>query len=331
MRLTLLATIVLLAVACSSEPEATATPTATAEPTAAPTVEPAPAAPTVHLDPTFEVQVTEAVVYGKALVHGEWGATGTAVDLTLDVYEPIDDGDAPHPAIIVIHGGGFRSNHSQTGSFPGISEYFASRGWVAVSINYRLSQEHGTFPADWPEGRGAVYTATRDASAAVRWLRDRADHYDIDTERITALGASAGAIVALALGSADEGDYRDEITIGEDWTLATTRLHQSSRVATVIDLWGSLSALTPLEVLDGESRINEGDAAVLIIHGTEDSVVPFASGVEVRRAMAEAGVPVELVALEGIGHSKFAALANERPQNDVTFDFIVEHQGLEVR
>lgn len=200
------------------------------------------------------------------------------------------------------------------------------------SINYRLSGEHGTIPAGWGKTLSSVYPATRDAKAAVRWMRDRAHIYSLDTERITALGSSAGALVTLALGTVDEGDYRDELSLEDDWTLATTNLEQSSRVATVIDQWGTLSAVTRLEELSPGDRIDSGDAPVLIIHGTEDGLVLFSRGLEVQAAFTAVGVPVELQPIDGAGHSPFSARLNDgRPQTEAMLEFMVEHQQLDLR
>jgi acetyl esterase/lipase len=121
MRLTSLIVAVAIFAACTSSiavtPVATPAPTtapsavATAVPTAVPP-------PVVYRDDSFEVKVTDGVTYGKALVHRRAGEVGTAVDLTLDVYEPIDAGDAPRPAIIIVHGGGFDFNDSKSNAFP---------------------------------------------------------------------------------------------------------------------------------------------------------------------------------------------------------------------
>jgi acetyl esterase/lipase len=229
----------------------------------------------------------------------------------------------------VIHGGGFSFNSSKTAAFVNTARYFASRGWVAVSINYRLSGQHGTIPEGW-NGSNAVYPAARDAKAAVRWLRDRAETYNVDTSRITATGGSAGAILALMLGTVDESDYRDEISIEDDWTLGTTRLEQSSSVATVVDHWGSLSAVRSAERYNGGSRIDGNDAPVVILHGTDDAIVPYSAALDVVAAWSDAGIPYELHPIEGAPHSPWGSTVNGRDQLDIVFDFVTADQGLRV-
>jgi acetyl esterase/lipase len=112
----------------------------------------------------------------------------------------------PRPAIVVIHGGGWlegdkSSFASRKDAVPGNIEDFARLGFVAVTINYRLSGE-APYPA-----------ALEDCQCAVRWLRAHATDYNLDPKRIGAYGNSAGGHLALLLGMAGkeaEGPYREE-------------------------------------------------------------------------------------------------------------------------
>lgn len=290
-----------------------------------------PDTPVVYRNEHFEVDVTHDVVYGRGLSHADWGSSQTTtVDLRLDVYEPTAAATAPRPVVVMIHGGGFYSGSSRAGAFVAGANYYASRGWVAFSINYRLADAHGTVPDGWVSSQ-AAYVAIRDAKAAIRWIRANAATYNLDTDRIAVEGGSAGAISALALGATNEADYRDELSLDDDPTLATTNLGQSARVATVIDHWGSLSAVNAAQFFDGQPRIDSSDAPTLIIHGTEDSIVPYAAGLAVRDAFEAAGIPVELVPIPGAGHSPWSTEIGGRPQFDIARDFIVEHQNLDLR
>jgi acetyl esterase/lipase len=101
--------------------------------------------------------------------------------------------DKPRPAVVVIHGGGWvegdRSSFaSRKHGVPGNIEDFAELGFVAVTINYRLSGE-APFPA-----------ALEDCKCAVRWLRAHAGKYNLDPKHIGAYGNSAGGHLALLLG-----------------------------------------------------------------------------------------------------------------------------------
>src|SRR5262249_32121002 len=91
----------------------------------------------------------------------------------------------PRPGIVVIHGGGWlegdkSSFASREHGVPGNIVDFAALGFVAVTINYRLSGE-APFPA-----------ALEDCKNAVRWMRAHAREYNIDPDHIGAYGNSAG-------------------------------------------------------------------------------------------------------------------------------------------
>jgi arylsulfatase A len=105
--------------------------------------------------------------------------------LEMDVYRPKGVwGELP--AIVCIHGGGWakgnRTSHAK------IAQALAARGYVAVTISYRLSGE-ASFPA-----------AIQDCKSAVRFLRANAKEFGIDVDKIGAIGLSAGGhLTALPL------------------------------------------------------------------------------------------------------------------------------------
>ncbi len=165
----------------------------------------APAAgPIRHLDQVFpSATVTKDLVYGSAV--DDQGATE---QLKLDLYRPAGDTATGRPAIVYVHGGGFvAGDKAQTAS---TSTDLARRGYVVVSIDYRLSsmdprQPGGPITDQYIQ---AVLDAQHDAQAAVRWLRANAATYGIDPSRIGITGSSAGAVTALAVGyhADDPGD-----------------------------------------------------------------------------------------------------------------------------
>jgi para-nitrobenzyl esterase len=263
------------------------------------------------------------------------------IDLTLDVFEPVGAPDTPRPVLIMIHGGGFINGNSSVAPMTNMATYFASRGWVAFSINYRLAGDHGTLPSFFPEGDDpnprrveqtyAIYTACRDAKAAIRWIRANAETYGLDTERITASGGSAGSITAVGLGVVDESDCRDELTVDEDPTLATTNLGESSEIHTIIDHWGSAAMVLVVEALNGgDSRFDPTDAPISIVHGTADPTVTFDNAEQLEAAYAETGVPYAYHPLPGAGHGAWQYVLDGKSLFELAFDFIVEQQQLPV-
>ncbi len=105
--------------------------------------------------------------------------------LQLNMARP-KEGAGLFPAVICIHGGGFRAGTRE--SFNGLCLQLAERGYVAVTVSYRLAPKY-QFPA-----------AVHDVKTAVRWMRANAEKYQIDPNRIGTTGGSAGGHLAQFLG-----------------------------------------------------------------------------------------------------------------------------------
>jgi dienelactone hydrolase len=181
-----------------------------------------------------EVRVTRAVVYGHAVVQIHTGRRTRP--LLLDRYEPVIE-VAPgerRPVFVMAFGGAFHRGDRQADEFgegehtnTPVSAYcrsFASRGWVACSIDYRLVQEDpdpgttpviaspsrvpmsrvsrvremlGLSPASAETVCATIEAATDDMAAAVRFVRAHAEEWAIDPAAMVIGGFSAGARIAL--------------------------------------------------------------------------------------------------------------------------------------
>ncbi len=301
-------------------------------------------APTVFESETFEVR-TSTVEYGQGLTHDNWdGDNPEAMSLELDVYEPIGAPDN-RPVIAIIHGGAFKEGDKSDTQYQALGNYFASRGWVAFSINYRLEGDKGSVPQEWadfakyddavPAGKvnqiHAMYPTVRDSKAAIRWIRANAEEYGINTGYITALGASAGAFTSLAIGTTNEEDFKSELSEEEDPTLTTTNLEQSSEVHSVVSLWGGIGTLEYMDsIYGGGDRFDESDAPILIAHGDQDTVVDFSEAEMLRGRYIETGVYYEFYKLEGATHNAWLQKVGQKNLADLAFDFIIKTQNIEV-
>jgi acetyl esterase/lipase len=152
-------------------------------------------------------------------------------DLLLDVYNPPTSPQKLRPAILMIHGGGWRSGDRTQNNY--LAGRLAASGFVAVPVEYRLSTE-ALYPA-------AVY----DVKAAVRWLRANAHTYGINPDQIAILGFSAGGQLAALIGSTN-GKKQFEGKGGQAGT--------SSAVQAVVDIDGILAFIHPESGEGDDSR-----------------------------------------------------------------------------
>jgi dienelactone hydrolase len=164
-----------------------------------------------YLDPVFaEITTTGDLTYGQAV-----NVTGTVQSLELDLYEPTGDTEARRPVVIWAHGGFFtQGNKSEIGT---IAPFLAQRGFVVLSIEYRLNpalpqglegySASEQLPYDLALLTETIRDAQHDMQAAVRWVRANAAARRLDPDRIATAGFSAGATmsVATAYNSDDPG------------------------------------------------------------------------------------------------------------------------------
>jgi len=118
----------------------------------------------------------------KDLVYVSYGKR----ELHLDLFHPRNPTQTPRPAVILVHGGGWRSG-TKSLLIP-LTQQIAARGYIAATVEYRLSPE-AKYPA-------AVY----DLKAAVRWMRENAATYQADPARIAILGCSSSGQLASLIG-----------------------------------------------------------------------------------------------------------------------------------
>ncbi|WP_052639747.1 alpha/beta hydrolase [Zavarzinella formosa] len=223
--------------------------------------------------------------------------------LQLNMARP-KTGDGPFPAIVCIHGGGFRAGHRD--SYNNLIIKLAQNGYVAVTVSYRLAPKF-QFPA-----------AVNDTKAAVRWVRANASKYKIDPERIGTTGGSAGGHLAQFL--AVTGEVKEFEGTGGN-------ADQSSKVACVVNVYGpsdftksygksvdahevlplflggNLETARPMHIRSSPLYwVTPNAAPTLCIHGTDDKYVAHEQAVWMVDKLKAANVPAELLTLEGAGH-----------------------------
>lgn len=321
------------------------------------------------------------IVYAEGLRHDSTSTTPFAVPLELDVYYP-DDESTNRPVFMFIHGGGFKGGTKTKPEIVDMANYYASRGWVFASVDYRTVEElcdaekmpqceakltemtaeekiayyKGIAPVEWVDyaicseediAAGetsecaetllqlqqsiAMYAAQRDAKAALRWIVANAGTYDIDTNYITVGGASAGAITTIAMGISDQDDFRDEISTDDDPTLSTTNLDETYEIQSMVYFWGSNQKLDLFEGVYGVDPYDVNDPELFMAHGNgDDPVTPYEGALELQEIYNSLGIHNELVTLEGKGHGAWNAKVDGKGLSELSYEFLVERQGLDL-
>ncbi len=212
-------------------------------------------------------------------------------------------GTARKPAIVYIHGGGPRQmllgwhNRWEYANDYGANQYLASRGFIVLSVDYRLSVGYGqAFQfADHTSLRGA--SEYRDILAGGRYLQSRPD---VDPARIGVWGASLGGyLTAMALGR-----NSDVFAAGVDIHGVHDRMPPLSPNQQARAMVGD--GLTEADVRQAQkiafdsspiSTVPTWKSPVLLIHGDDDHVVEFHQTVDLERRLVAKGVKVETLVL----------------------------------
>jgi acetyl esterase/lipase/uncharacterized protein (DUF1330 family) len=233
----------------------------------------------------------------------------------LDLVLPENPEGDRLPALVFIHGGGWRSGSKRRPPFILPALRYAAAGYVCISVNYRLVQE------------APLPTAVEDVKTAVRWLRAHADEYQVHPDRIGAYGNSAGAHLALMLAMVGpdkglEGELYPEYSSAVQAVCA-------SAVPADLKVWipdegrpleGDSIFLTgghePLGQRVARSSpityVRADAPPLLLIHGTDDATVPVGQLDDFVEAMRLADHRhLEYLRIEGAGHMVFRQHADE--------------------
>jgi acetyl esterase/lipase len=222
--------------------------------------------------------------------------------LRLDMYLPPDRNTA-HPMIMYIHGGGWQGGHSRnSGAFdnwPATLAMIASRGYVVISINYRLGGEK-RFPA-----------AIHDVKTALRWLRANAEEYGIDKDRFLVWGASAGGhLAALAETTCNVEELAppnlpDNLAVESDCVQAAIGWYGLYDLPAMTQQRGVANAyFAGLEIFASPTTyVDSTDAPFLLIHGTSDSIADPSQSINFNEKLLANGVSSNMHMITDVEHS----------------------------
>ena len=249
--------------------------------------------------------VDAEIIEEENLTYGKGGDRA----LKLDLARP--EGDGPFPALVFIHGGGWQSGNRA--EFRREIVEAAKRGYVAVTVSYRLTEAD-----DQGKTKHPFPAQVNDVKCAVRWLRANAARYRVAPDRIGATGSSAGGHLSLMLGLTDAAAKLEGSGGHAD---------RSSRVQAVVNYFGPTDMLELQRTSAGAKPIvasflggpprqarnlylasspttyaSQDDPPVLSLHGADDRLVPPDQARLLAKKMKAAGASHTLVILDGQGH-----------------------------
>ncbi len=230
------------------------------------------------------------------------------VQLNMYVFQPKEQASAnKRPAIVFFFGGGWSAGSPK--QFEKQCEYFASRGMVSLAADYRVASRHGV----------KAVSCVADAKSAIRWIRAHAEELGVDPEKIVASGGSAGGHIAACTGTIDGLDEA-----GEDVSLSSrpNAMVLFNPAVVLAPVKGELPLRNPEQLKDRTGiepaaispfhHIKPGAPPMLILHGKEDSTVPYKTVEWFSEAMTKAGNRCELAGYEGAGHGFFNYARKEK-------------------
>lgn len=243
-------------------------------------------------------------------------------ELKVDVYLPPSSFGPTLPSVIYIHGGGWAAGDKSEFAKP--AEWMASRGYVGVCIEYRLVEE-----AIWP-------AQIDDVKAAIRWLRANGKKYRASRRQIGLAGSSAGAHLAVLAGFTPKIEaFGDQIINKKQ----RTDVRAVAAFAPALDFNAfpedarAYAAITKMLGVTRQERpklwtraspvsyVVEGLPATLLLHGTDDEIVPHQQSAGLLDELLAARVRARLFSAPGAGHGFFGTEEWYRPALGAMFGF----------
>jgi alpha-L-fucosidase 2 len=216
------------------------------------------------------------------------------VILKMDASVP--QGDGPFPAVIIVHGGGWVHGDRRKDVEP-LFGPLTEAGYAWFSIDYRLT-------TDWMRFGEAVV----DVEDAVRFVKTHAAAYHVDATRVALLGESAGGQLAAMAALRSPAEMRVRAVIALYTPMDLVGLARTSAFAP--EPIRNALAGSPLEAavaarlgqLSPIQNVDRNTPPFLLIHGTDDPLVPYEQSRLMYESMSRVGANCELYPVPGAGH-----------------------------
>jgi len=258
----------------------------------------------------FAGNVHSAEVLLREELDVKYGEAG-GQPLLIDTFRPAEQ-KGKLPVVVYVHGGGWTGGNKR--DFRDGARGLAKAGYVTFSVGYRLVRTNDVNNSTrWP-------AQIDDVQRAIRWIRSKADEYQLDTNKIGAVGASAGGHLVNLLGTIETRDNSDKALAKHsskvqcvinifgptDLTLDFTKLVAAGpMVQGLVDNLIAKPKSTHMATYKEASplfHVTAKSAPFLHFHGTVDPLVPLDQSQRFHDALKKAGVESTLVIFEGEGH-----------------------------
>jgi acetyl esterase/lipase len=198
------------------------------------------------------------------------------------IYPPALDKSKKYPGMVFYFGGGWVGgtiNH-----FERQANYFARRGLICFLVDYRVKSRHGT----------SRFECVKDAKSSVRYIRENAKQFNLDSDKIIAAGGSAGGHLAATTALVDgNDDSNDNLSI-------SPKPNALVLFNPAVDLGDDeYKSISPLH------NIKQGVPPTIIFLGTEDQFIPVVTMKEFKMAIEGVGSRCNLFLYEGQKHGFF--------------------------
>ncbi len=211
---------------------------------------------------------------------------GRGVSPHADIYLPRRSG--PIPSVLLVHGGAFVLGHKRMKPARYLASLLVEAGFAVCSIDYRLITRGGRLPE-----------SLEDVSVALGWWTNQAEQWNLDTNRVSLVGVSAGATLSMLVAGGPQARSVDRVACFFG-AYEFDGLH------------GPIGDLLPRLLLQSSDRTEwrrcsplnapQPPCPVLLMHGTEDALVPVEQAQRVSDRRQEAGLPTQVCVYEGAPH-----------------------------
>lgn len=212
------------------------------------------------------------------------------INLKVRAYIP-DNKRTNRPAIVFFFGGGWQTG--TMGHFARQASYYAKRGYVCFTPEYRTQKKHKTTP----------FESLKDARSAMRWIRAHAKNYGVDPNKIIGAGGSAGGHLAAACAYTTKfNEKSDDLDVS---TVPCALILYNPVIDNGPDGYGHKRIGAKYTDFSPMHTMRAPALPTLFMVGTKDKLIPVATAEKFKAKTEKLGGTCELVLFPGQGHGFF--------------------------